>query len=482
MSSCTFVDPGFLEGITVIRQLGKGVYGTVFLIRAADGNQYAVKYLDAAPDIIDGPGFQNILLDVDNLVRFRAASDDIIHLIGVCIQPDQIALIMEPMNYDLHRLSVIISLEQRLAVVPKLLLSMIRALTLFELLGINHFDIKPGNILVKGGDQPKFKLADFGLARPVLRKTSPVWDMRYTPGYRPPETLSHPDNSPTSGIDPRSDIWALGITIIAFIGGSKASFPPPYYQTDNIALMTIFDLTDRSYMMDWDTFVIKVKEGTISGTIKIDQIFKTTYPMIEQKLGPSVMDLITKMLSLNPNDRPLASQIAQQSFNLIIGPDYMEMFRSSVYPRKVDKLLISHIFKLADFDSPPLVMPKNKITVIVVSTEILTRFHHQVDQIHSPSESGSISLGDQIDNKILTVLAIFYIAAIYLGEDTNMDDIVLAVRRDFNAGEIIEKVIFVLTVISFQLYNTNLTFYINSIDESTFNLNEFIQSIPQWEI
>ncbi len=464
---CSFVGPQFLEGITIIRQLGKGAYGTVFLVKTVDGNHYAVKYLNISSRFFGDINFQSILQDTDNLVRFRRATDNVVHLTGICYQPDQIALIMEPMDYDLRRLRTMIPLSQRLEVIPKLLLSMARALSILEVLGITHFDIKPDNILVKGGTNPRFKIADFGLARPNLNNANPQKVMQYTPGYKPPESLVRVK----SGVlidHHRSDIWALAITIITFIKEHR-ELPhfPPYGETVVQSLMILYRLTEYPGFMDWKPFAANVSKMNISGGIRLEKIFPVYYPIINDTLGSPMMIILSKMLSLNPNDRPSAAQIVQ-SFDQSVDPENLRRFVPPAYTRKINEQSIRFFFQLVEKSEILLI---RRAGIIIIATEILTRYLYMVEP--------------PIDY-VLSSLVIFYIAAAYTGERIDLGDIISIFRiltpQKVPAEQLKEAIRLVLVTIKFQVYNTNLTSYINSVDTVGFNVDDFLRSLPQWKI
>lgn len=89
-----------------------------------------------------------------------------------------------------------------------LVLQAAQALAELHKRGIVHHDIKPSNILVTstGG----VKLIDFGIARLAGKESDKII---LTPGYAPPEQYS---STPT---DPRSDIFALGMTLYTLVTG-----------------------------------------------------------------------------------------------------------------------------------------------------------------------------------------------------------------------------------------------------------------------
>ncbi len=461
MNLCTFIDPNFLEGIKVIRQFGGGFYGAVFLVQAADNNHYVIKYISAFTRGLDVDEFRIALWDTDNSVRFRGATDDIINLLGICykpvnvglvIEPINIGLVMEPMDYDLRQLIGMISLEQRLSIVPGLLLSMARALSIFEMIGIVHFDVKTSNILVKGGDQPRYKLADFGTSRPDLKNIHPLRIFRYTEGYKPPEELFQVQEVLIN--HHREDIWALAISIIKVINVN------PTFST--VSHKNIYYLTDYRNTMKLPSFVEKIRRMEVSGGLDMKRILLGQYEMIENHLGSPIMTILSKMLSLNPNDRPSAQQIVQ-AFGQTIDPEYVRRFIPPVFPRKIDRNSIRLIFQLV-YD---LIDKSYRISVIIIATEILTRYLHQVDSA---------------SDHLLSTAVIFLLAAIYIGEAIYLSDIIKAIGTNISDSQFRKMIKTVLTIIRFQIYNTNLTSYINSIDENKFNFDDFFQSIPQWTI
>jgi protein kinase-like protein len=88
--------------------------------------------------------------------------------------------------------------------------------------GLVHRDVKPGNLFLctRGSQGPLIKVIDFGLAKSI-RATSD--DTQLTgnhmllgsPSYASPEQIRQLD------VDPRADIWSLGVVLFELLTGSK---------------------------------------------------------------------------------------------------------------------------------------------------------------------------------------------------------------------------------------------------------------------
>src|ERR1044071_742419 len=81
--------------------------------------------------------------------------------------------------------------------------------------GIVHRDIKPANIVVGDRANRAVKILDFGIAR-VPRDsgyTTRTGTIMGTPHYMAPEQIN------SERADPRSDIYALGVTLYEMLSG-----------------------------------------------------------------------------------------------------------------------------------------------------------------------------------------------------------------------------------------------------------------------
>jgi len=213
----------FLDPVHIVRQLGKGGMGAVYLGRHNRLEaKVALKLL--LPDPYDA---------ADALRRFyREAKtaagishENVVRVFDVLESKDVPGLHYLIMEYvageDLHER---VQRDGPMTEVQALLVAQgaARGLGALHAAGIVHRDIKPRNLLLTPAGV--VKVADFGLARPVQSfanaeaehtDRSAGWG---TPSYKAPEQWNQRD------VGPAADVWAMGATLYYLLTGRSAFY------------------------------------------------------------------------------------------------------------------------------------------------------------------------------------------------------------------------------------------------------------------
>lgn len=211
------IEPGTqIEQYQLISVLGTGGMGTVFL--ALDkrlGRKAALKFL-AKEFVGDG----------DHLERFireaRAASSlnhpNICTIFDIFSDSPQPFIAMEFVEGE--PLSVMIARSPRtIRETVDIGVQVADALHEAHANGIIHRDVKPANIIVTA--RGRAKILDFGLAKKV---SAPIGDLRDLSVTRPGMILGtasymSPEQTRGLDLDPRTDVWSLGVTMFEMITG-----------------------------------------------------------------------------------------------------------------------------------------------------------------------------------------------------------------------------------------------------------------------
>lgn len=171
---------------------------------------------------------------------------------------------------------------------------------------IGHFDLKPGNIIVKEKeDGIHYQICDLGI--------SERWSNRYlstkgliTSIYRAPEVAAK-----LSNYDGKADIWSLGCILYEIINSGK-SFITLGKITNSSAIFKAIIQSSQTSKEDLEYF-----EKT---DVKITKHKKFIWERM-----PELKPICLKMLTLNPEDRPSASDL----LNLPLFSDYSAMIAAT---------------------------------------------------------------------------------------------------------------------------------------------------------
>src|SRR5437016_1179253 len=191
---------------TVVRQVGSGGSGTVFLVTTSDGLNLALKLLDRSKTP------RQKLKRFKNEIQFclRPGSEHIVHVLDYGQKSDGSLFYVMP--YYSNTLRDLIKKRLPHKELLPLYGQILDAVEAAHLLGVCHRDIKPENLLYDSGAN-RIVLADFGIAR--------FWEeeLLTTVNTGPNERLANfayaaPEQRvPKQNVDQRADIYALGLIL-----------------------------------------------------------------------------------------------------------------------------------------------------------------------------------------------------------------------------------------------------------------------------
>lgn len=249
----------------ILRVLGKGGMGTVYLARHAQINRLvAIKELKPqfARDRSIRERFKNEAALMANL-----SHPNIVSLHDYIEMPSGVYLVMEyvegtTLDHFIHRVSGPVPENRAIDIFVQIL----EAFHYAHQRNIVHRDIKPSNIMLT--PQGAIKILDFGIAkniRPGERDLTQTGTRMGTIYYMSPEQIRAQD------LDTRSDIYNLGITLFEMLTGRN-----PYYQ---------------EHLSEYDISEMIVKKPLPQA--------KNYYPNI----NPRIQKILEKATAKDPNER-----------------------------------------------------------------------------------------------------------------------------------------------------------------------------------
>lgn len=153
------------------------------------------------------------------------------------------------------------------------MLQMVSAVQYLHLNNLVHRDLKPENMLFSTRDENSpLKLIDFGTCK-HFEKNGRINERVGSPYYIAPEVISGNYNE-------KCDIWSLGVILYVILSGS----PPFNGKNENEILLSI---AEQELLFEGSKW---------------------------KKISPEVIDLIRLMLQKNPEKRPSASEVYQNSW------------------------------------------------------------------------------------------------------------------------------------------------------------------------
>src|SRR5260221_2951547 len=208
----------------LIRELGRGATGAVYL---ADDNfnkrQVAIKVMFPAmlKDAEDGELYRKMFLTEASLAG-KIIHPHIVSIYDAVVEDEMSYIVMEYVEgatLDQHCKAGNLLDTQSVA---EIIFKCVRALAFVNMEGLIHRDIKPGNILHKGGTE--IKVADFGAALNRVSDRTQIAAVG-SPLYMEPELIAG------AKATVQSDIYSLGMVMYMLLAGR-----PPFEASNPASL------------------------------------------------------------------------------------------------------------------------------------------------------------------------------------------------------------------------------------------------------
>jgi serine/threonine-protein kinase len=215
----------FNDRYRIVKQVGKGAFGVVVLVEdIVVQDQFILKFLNpqVASDEISIRRFTHELRYARKITH-----PNVIRIYDFITQGKNYAISME--YFPSHSLTRIINGDKTVDFNAgiHLLKQVCGGMAAAQSVNVVHRDLKPGNILVN--DKRFVKIVDFGLAAAATQVDSRLTKTGIlvgTPTYMAPEQVRG------KAIDPRTDIYALGIIMYEMFAGKT-----PYSGDDSMSIM-----------------------------------------------------------------------------------------------------------------------------------------------------------------------------------------------------------------------------------------------------
>lgn len=281
-------------------KLGEGTYGIVFkAVDKRSGKVVALKRIKMEHEEEGVPA--SALREVAAVRELR--HPNIVRLFEMCCSRTSIYMIFEYSDMDL-RAYIRQSTDISESLVVSMVYQLVQAIECCHAHGILHRDLKPQNILVNMPSDPShppiLKLADFGLARAFTLPIRVYTHEVITLWYRPPEIFLGHDKYSLA-----VDIWSVGCVM------GELAFRNPLFpgSSELDTLFKIMSAVGTPTSESWPG-VERLKEWRHQFPKFQGHLFRK----YADKISQEGMDLLLRLLSCNPADRPNAAQILKTDY------------------------------------------------------------------------------------------------------------------------------------------------------------------------
>lgn len=314
-----FLEPGRIirhdEGsFTIVRKLGAGAYGGVYLVHNEDGQHFAVKVM---------PRSLGKYMTTEHEVLKTAAERDepfLAHLLLSFQDESYIYFVMHAYVSDIAFPSDLIVKRGNTRMVWEFYrgaAELVSGLASLHKMGYVHLDLKPENILITPTGH--IAITDFGRAARVDANGQVGGDDCYgTLGYEAPEAcFPGVFGDGTQGVTQKADVWSLGITLVRLV----THMANAVYWAVAPARLAEWGVADEA--PDLRARNNRLADAVHFMTAILDPLELS--PLLEIKAeNPMLFDLLSKMLARDPRDRWSAEQLKSHCYFQYIDWDELE--------------------------------------------------------------------------------------------------------------------------------------------------------------
>ncbi|HJY40182.1 MAG TPA: serine/threonine-protein kinase, partial [Steroidobacteraceae bacterium] len=275
-------------GYTLVRSLGQGGMGSVWLARRSDGRYEgyaALKLLNLGS--LGTHGVERLRHEANALAKL--SHPNITHIIDAGVLAGQPYLVLEyvegdPIDQwcDIQRLGV----EARL----RLFLQVLAAVSHAHGRLILHRDLKPSNILVTRDGTAK--LLDFGIAKllegdgqtAAPSELTRMGGAAMTPEYAAPEQLLHAE------VTTATDVYALGVLLYVLLVGKHPTASPTGTPMDQMQALV-------------ETEPERPSDAATGGYAEVAKLRGTSAQQLSRVLRGDLDNIVAKALKKEPSER-----------------------------------------------------------------------------------------------------------------------------------------------------------------------------------